>query len=429
MAVRLASMLGLAFSDDCKEALRESADPAQDLKPGSASFFFTSTDIQALDARVKHMTVVDSAAGKLLMMEKRNYIGEATIVPTRLAAAAKRRFEAVLACTPADEDARARVDELASLTSLKDRLDGLIRFSASTRESTVLVQMRDEKDMWEKDGVFVDLSGIVSGMEMVDFRWWVNMLKLLLEETKFRNVTHIQVAEDAGRSFSWQGQFDFDESKGMFPVDLLRGRIIGAGGLRTKESISNEVTNPLQDNFVKLRLESSTLRRSESDDGGTRYSWSDDRDVIQIDTLEVARGSGLLYALISICPLRLQARRIKNIAGMPEADLETAIMCLGEVWSFASSVDFSHGLFDGNKGTGASKFTGDITTVIWPKDLQALWLMNTDVFGSITEVSWPAALVALNLADTKIEGDISDIKWPPTLEALVLSSCKMEQVT
>ena len=187
------------------EALRKE-DPTQDSRAGSASFFFTSTDIKALDVRVKYMTVVDRVAGELLLLEKDNYRGEATIVPTRLAAAARRRFKAVLSSTPADRDARAQVEELSGLTDLKSRLDKLICFNASTRKSQGLVQMRDEQELWESHPAVVDLTQVASGEEDVDWQWWVDFLRVLLEEGKFKNVSYLLVSGDVGSSFTWQNE-------------------------------------------------------------------------------------------------------------------------------------------------------------------------------------------------------------------------------
>ena len=115
MVWRLADMLGLVFSDDCREALRE--DPTLDSKPGQGFFFFTTTDIQALDVRVKYMTVVDRAAGKVLAIEKAGRHGaQDTAVSTRLAKAAKQRFEAVLRSTPGDKEASTEIEKLSKLT-------------------------------------------------------------------------------------------------------------------------------------------------------------------------------------------------------------------------------------------------------------------------------------------------------------------------
>eukprot|EP00947_MAST-08B_sp_MAST-8B-sp1_P005151 g5151.t1 len=367
LALRLADVLGIVFSEDCATALRKD-DPTQDVKVGSASFFFTSTDIKALDVRVKYMAVVDRVAGELLMMEKDNYSGEATIVPTRLAAAAKRRFKAVLSSTPGDRDAWAKMEELSHLTRLKDRLDALIGFSASTRKSQGLVQMRDEHEMWGKDGATIDLHDIISGTEDVDFRWWVDLLRTVLEEDKFKKVTHLRLAEDVGASFKWREvEFDFEKSE-FFRIDLLR-RLSGLG------------------------------------------------EVLRIDTLWVARGSGLLWALASLCKLEVTGQ-IKGIQGMREADMREAD--IGRAMACLQMI--SYGKIDICE---CRYFVGDFSKVQWPAALQSLNLQGCDsIEGDLSKVQWPAALQSFDLMWCgKVEGDLSKVQWPAELQNLNLSYC------
>eukprot|EP00947_MAST-08B_sp_MAST-8B-sp1_P005562 g5562.t1 len=112
-------------------------------------------------------------------------------------------------------------------------------------------------------------------------------------------------------------------------------------------------------------------------------------EILQIETLWFARGSGLLVGLASICALEVTGQ-IMGMEGMREANVGRAITCLRMV-SY-SVIDFS----------GCNYFVGDLSKVQWPAELQVL-----------------------NLAFCKkVEGDLGKVQWPATLQSLNLSYCK-----
>eukprot|EP00947_MAST-08B_sp_MAST-8B-sp1_P000142 g142.t1 len=194
-ARRIAAMLGLVFSDECKEALQD--DPGRDEK--STGFLFTVSDIKAIDVRVKHMTVTDRAAGKILVFTQEQLAkvcaGDANTSQhvIRIATAAKKRFEAVLRSAPRDEAASKAVEKLGKLTRVKEVMDRLIRFDEGTRKSEALMQMRDETDVWQSGKMTViDLRDAPAGGNPDIDRWWIDLIELVLHDEKFEKVTHFR---------------------------------------------------------------------------------------------------------------------------------------------------------------------------------------------------------------------------------------------
>ena len=112
-----------------------------------------------------------------------------------------------------------------------------------------------------------------------------------------------------------------------------------------------------------------------------------------------------------------------------EADLGTAIECLGAAWASSSKVDFSglSQVADSKQASlrkvEAAKFKGEIHAITWPNKLRKLWLTKTPISGCIEDVQWPEGLIVIGLAGTAVSGDLATVKtWPHGLRALTLSS-------
>ena len=409
MISRLAEMLGLVFSADCREVLGEDVG----VDDHASRFFFTSTDVEALDVRVKYMTMVDRAAGKALLLERKRihdklertrstaagiegpeavlHVGsregkEASVgASARTAAAAKMRFDAVLRSTPGDVVAGRIVAELSTLAHIKNVMNRLIRFNDRTRKSACFVQMRDE----EVSPVVLDVrEGPMEGHADV-LRWWLDFVDLVLHEEKFCNVTHLHVGKNvAMRSFKWVGQFDFKADHGMFPVALLRGILAG----ETKEEAEAAV------------------------------------GPIVIDQLEIGNASGLLNALVHCSKVEFPAGRrqepwvVKTVKVNPKADQGR----LNLDWMFEHVGPWLGSTTEINLRD--SNFGGNISPKIrFPRGLKVLDLKNTEIGGDIGAhgVQFPASLEKLQLGNCgNITGDIGNVQWPASLKILDLHGCR-----
>eukprot|EP00947_MAST-08B_sp_MAST-8B-sp1_P000549 g549.t1 len=396
MVWRLADMLGLAFSDDCREALKE--DPALDEKADQGFFFFTSTDIQALDVRVKYMTVVDRAAGKVLAIEKADRRGaQDAAVSTRLAKAAKQRFEAVLRSTPGDTEATESIKKLSKLTHVKDVMDRLIGFNEETRKSEGLIQMRDEQERWESGEITViDLRDAPTGTHPDICEWWRDLLDLVLHDGKFEQVKHLRVRESEGKSFALPGLFDYDKDEGKFPVDLLRSN--------AEECIAVEELKV--GNASGFRLFHELARHWKKESAGPNGKQ------VVVKKLTGFRALSLFGS----------ESRDNSMAGPEDWLFKT----LSESLASTTEVDLSK-----------SKFEGDLSKVQWPAALQNL---NLSDCGKVQAVKWPAALQTLDLSycyrieavkwpeglrylrlyRTGVSGDLSKVQWPGGLLTLDL---------
>eukprot|EP00947_MAST-08B_sp_MAST-8B-sp1_P000089 g89.t1 len=387
MIWRLADMLGLVFSDDCREALQ--SDPGLDEKPDQG-FFFTSTDIKALEVRVKYMTVVDRAAGKVLEIEQEAGAKDGaqdTAVSARLAKAAQQRFNAVLRSTPGDAEATKSINDLGKLTRVKDVMDRLIGFNERTRTSKALIEMRDELEVGETDGdgrTWIDLRDAPAGGSDDIIQWWADLIDLVVDDGKFNSVSHFRVGENEGRGIKWEGHFDYKKDRGLFPVSLLRGNV---------------------------------------------------EESIEIEELRVGNASGLVYALARRWETNHAGVVIKKVAkfrDMDRSDIGWMInKGLGKALAATKEIDLSKSKFEsdlskvqwpaGLQILNLQECEG-VEAVKWPEGLQTLSLGSTTVSGDLAKVQWPAELQRLDLGLTAVSGDFSAVKWPEGLEELSLGS-------
>eukprot|EP00947_MAST-08B_sp_MAST-8B-sp1_P003066 g3066.t1 len=413
MVWRLADMLGLAFSDDCREALKE--DPALDEKADQGFFFFTSTDIQALDVRVKYMTVVDRAAGKVLAIEKAAYHGaQNTAVSTRLAKAAKERFEAVLRSTPGDAEASESVETLSKLTHVKDVMDRLIGFNEETRKSEALIQMRDEQERWESGEITViDLRDAPWGTHLDICQWWFDLVDLVVHDDRFKQVKHLYLRRSEGKCFVLPGLFDYDEDEGKFPVDLLRSN--AEESIAVEElKVGNASGSPLFHALVRH--------------WATESAGPNGKQVV------VKKLAGFQKDYVKDDIEKLEMEKIIAYF-IPVEDIAWHFKALSEFLASPAEIDLSESLQKGDLSDvqwpaalqklnlqGCERIEGDLSKVQWPAELQSLDLHSCKkVEVDLSKVQWPEGLQTLVLGKINISGDLSEIQWPAALQTLNLS--------
>ena len=427
MVLRLGNMLGIVFSDDFRETELVSGRGDGGGHSSGGQIFFTSTDIKSLDVHVKYMTVVDRAAGNLLRLEKNEYHGVDACVPTRLAAAAKRRFEAVLASTPSDATAKKAVDELSKLTDYRARIDKLYNAFGKTTQSNLTLQ--NLHNSAEVGGSQLDLSEL----DLSDSgaaSWWQDLIWLVLSEPKLKSIQTIKVP-----SLGTGVQIGDDD---LLSVEDLRVLIRG-GGERPgdRDGMPDPGLDAQPRGIRKLVIDSGgspgeflgalgracMLASSSVGHSPVTSTGQDSRlqlATYPIDTIASRPGPGKGLKLDKLC------EGIHGWASVQAIKLGTSVWA--ERSKMSGSIEVAsrwleYGLTELDL-SGNSKVGGDLARARLPETLAKLNLEGCkNIGGELSTAQWPSALQELNLQETGVELNFSKTKFPKALRKLELMLC------